>query len=127
MILLNFSHPLTPEQIARVEALTSQKVDQVLALNTHFDHQRPFLEQLREVLKQLPFSSEQWQTAPILVNLPSLNSISALLLAELHGRMGYFAPILRLKPVENAMPPRFEVAEVINLQAIRDAARKERY
>ena len=127
MILLNFSHPLTPEQIARVEALTSQKVDQVLALNTHFDHQRPFLEQLREVLKQLPFSSEQWQTAPILVNLPSLNSISALLLAELHGRMGYFAPILRLKPVENAMPPRFEVAEVINLQSIRDAARKERY
>jgi hypothetical protein len=127
MILLNFSHPLTPEQIARVEALTSQKVDQVLALNTHFDHQQPFLEQLREVLKQLPFSSEQWQTAPILVNLPSLNSISALLLAELHGRMGYFAPILRLKPVENAMPPRFEVAEVINLQSIRDAARKERY
>ena len=127
MILLNFSHPLTPEQIARVEALTSQKVDQVLALNTHFDHQRPFLEQLREVLKQLPFTSEQWQTAPILVNLPSLNSISALLLAELHGRMGYFAPVLRLKPVENAMPPRFEVAEVINLQSIRDAARKERY
>jgi hypothetical protein len=48
-------------------------------------------------------------------------------LAELHGRMGYFPPILRLRPVEGAIPPRFEVAEIINLQALRDAARKERY
>lgn len=127
MILLNFSHPLTPEQLASVEALASQKVEQVLALNIHFEHDLPFLEQLRQVLKQVPFSPEQWQTGPIIVNLPSLNYISALLLAELHGRMGYFPPILRLRPVPDALPPRFEVAEVINLQAIRDEARKERY
>ena len=41
--------------------------------------------------------------------------------------MGYFPPVIRMKPVENALPPRFEVAEIINLQAIRDAARKERF
>jgi len=127
MLLLNFSHPLTPEQLTSVETLSSQKVEQVLALNIHFEHDQPFLEQLRQVLKNVPFTPEQWQTAPILVNLPSLNYITALLLAELHGRMGYFPPVLRLRPVENSLPPRFEVAEVINLQAVRDAARKERY
>lgn len=127
MILLNFSHPLTEEQLARIEALTSRKVGQVLPLAIQFEHDQPFLPQLQAVLKKVTLSSEQWQTAPIIVNLPSFNYITALLLAELHGRMGYFPPILRLKPVEGAVPPRYEVAEVINLQAVRDDARKLRY
>jgi hypothetical protein len=71
-------------------------------------------------------SSEELQTKPILVNLPSLNTIAALLLAELHGRMGYFPPVLRLRPVSGVTPPRFEAAEIINLQEIRDSARKQR-
>ncbi len=40
--------------------------------------------------------------------------------------MGYFAPLLRLKPVPGVVPPRYEVAEVLNLQAVRDAARAKR-
>jgi hypothetical protein len=32
-----------------------------------------------------------------------------------------------LRPVENTLPPIYKVAEVINLQASRDTARKERY
>lgn len=127
MILLNFSHPITPEQQAQIEALTNKTLAQVIPLPIHFDHEQPFLPQLREVLKTVAFTPEEWQTAPIIVNLPSYNYIAALTLAELHGRMGYFPPILRLKPVEGALPPRFEVAEVINLQAVRDEARKERY
>jgi hypothetical protein len=47
--------------------------------------------------------------------------IAATLLAELHGRMGYFPTILRLKPIPNSTPPQFQVAEVINLQAVRAA------
>ncbi|MCS6846984.1 MAG: CRISPR-associated protein Csx15, partial [Anaerolineae bacterium] len=66
---------------------------------------------------------QQWQTERILVNLPSLNFIAACLLAELHGRMGYFPTIVRLRQVKDALPPQFEVAEVINLQAPRDEAR----
>jgi hypothetical protein len=33
---------------------------------------------------------------------------------------------VRLRPVENALPPRYEVTEVINLQGVRDNARKKR-
>jgi hypothetical protein len=127
MILLNFSHPLTPEQTAKIEELTARKIEQFVPLAIQFDHSQPFLPQLRAVLNKVPLTPEQWQTAPIVVNLPSFNYISALLLAELHGRMGYFPPILRLKPVEGALPPRYEVAEVINLQEVRDEARKTRY
>lgn len=127
MILLNFSHPLTSEQKAQIEALTKHPLEQIIALPIHFKQDEPFLPQLREILKAVTFTPEEWQTAPILVNLPSYNYIAAITLAELHGRMGYFPPILRLKPVEGAIPPRFEVAEVINLQAVRDEARHFRF
>lgn len=127
MIILNFSHPLTPEQTAKIEELTRSKVEDVVSLAIQFDHAQPFLPQLQEALKQVTLTADQWQTAPIVVNLPSFNYISALALAELHGRMGYFPPIIRLKPLEGALPPRFEVAEVINLQSVRDEARKLRY
>lgn len=126
MILLNFSHPLTTPQLEGIASLTGGPIDQVLPLSIHFDQGAPFLLQLQDVLARVPLSAEQWQTAALIVNLPSLNTITALLLAELHGRMGYFPPILRLRPVEGAMPPRFEPAEIINLQAVRDNARKSR-
>lgn len=63
---------------------------------------------------------------PILVNPPSLNYSAALLIAELHGRMGYFPTCVRLRPVKDALPPRFEAAELMNLQAVRDTARRRR-
>lgn len=127
MILLNFSHPLTPTQIARVEALTGETVETVIPLAVQFDNDQPFLEQLQALMEQLPLSAERLQTASILVNPPALNFITALLLAELHGRMGYFPPIIRLRPVSDSLPSRYEVAEVLNLQKVRDQARKVRY
>jgi len=126
MILLNFSHPLTPEQLAQVTELTGQPIERSISLPAQFDHQQPFGTQLDQLMSQVNLTPNEWQTAPILVNPPSLNFIAALLLAELHGRMGYFPPIIRLRPIEGALPPRYEVAEILNLQAVRDAARLKR-
>lgn len=126
MILLNFSHPLTDDQQARVAELTGQPVEQVITLPAQFNHQQPFGPQLEALMANTHLSPLDWQTAPILVNPPSLNFITALVLAELHGRMGYFPPIMRLRPVEGALPPRYEVAEIHNLQSVRDAARLKR-
>jgi hypothetical protein len=61
-----------------------------------------------------------------LVNLPGHNAVAALVLAELHGRMGYFPAVLRLRPVAGTTPPQVEVAEILNLQAVRDRARLRR-
>jgi len=127
MILLNFSHPLTEEQIAQVERLTAQRARRIINLPVHFDNYQPFLPQLRDLMAQIPLTTEELQTSEILVNPPSLNFITALLLAELHGRMGYFPPIIRLRPVEKSLPPRYEVAEILNLQEVRDQARNYRF
>ena len=66
----------------------------------------------------------EWQSEPILVILPSLTTIAAAVLAELHGRMGYFPPVVRTRPVRNFVPRNFEVAEILDLQMIRDHARR---
>ena len=123
MILLNFAHPLTPQQREAIEQLAGQPLEEVRDIATQFDATRPFREQAQTLLASTGLSAEEWQTRALLLNLPGLNVIAALLLAELHGRCGYFPAVLRLRSVPNATPPRFEVAEIVNLQQIRDEAR----
>jgi len=127
MILLNFSHPITPDQIARIEELTGQTVERLVDIPVQFDNQAPFLPQLAELMAQIPLSPQELQTTPLLINLPALNFIAALLLAELHGRMGYFPAVLRTRPISESLPLRYEVAEVLNLQAVREHSRTARH
>lgn len=35
-----------------------------------------------------------------------------------------FVPALNIRPVAGALPPRYELAEIVALQALRDAARE---
>lgn len=123
--ILNFSHPLTPEQKKTIRTLTGQRISKVLDLKCQFDPQQPFAEQMRRLLDQLNLDYERWQSLSILINPPSFAPIACLLMAELHGRTGHFPAILRLRPT-NDVPPQFEVAEIINLQKIRDEARQLR-
>jgi transposase len=126
MILLNFSHPITGPQRGQIEALAGQSIARELAALPQFDEQQPFGPQVQALLDEIDLLPAQWQGEPILVVLPSLNFIAAALLAELHGRMGYFPPAVRTKPVAGVVPRQFEVAEILDLQAIREAARKSR-
>ncbi len=124
--ILNFGHPLNDAQLHQIEALTGQHVAEVRDIPTHFDSDQPFVPQVKALANACGLSPNEWQTTPLLVNLPALNLIAVTLLAELHGRMGYFPAVLRLRPIFSGNRPQFEVAEVINLQALRDRARAER-
>jgi hypothetical protein len=126
MHILNFAHPLTDLQKQQIEELTNQKIEQIIHINTHFDTEASYVDQTLKLVDEIGLSPEDWQEKPILVNPPSFNSIACILLAELHGRMGYFAPIMRFRPVPDKLPPVFEVAEIINLQGIREKAREKR-
>ncbi len=126
MILLNFSHPLTAEQLAQVETLAGQSVDRMLGELAQFDHAAGFAEQVRGLVERAGLAADEWQTAPLLVNLPGYAPGAACLLAEIHGRAGYFPAILRLRPVAGSVVTVYEVAELINLQAMRETARYAR-
>lgn len=126
MTLINFSHPITEEQKAQIEALTGQTVQHIVHMPAQFDNEMPFDQQAVALVDSVGLTSTDWQSVSLIVNLPSLSAISSAVIAELHGRMGYFPAVLRLRPVPNSTPPKFEVAEIINLQAVRDAARSKR-
>ncbi len=92
----------------------------------HFDNAQPFPEQIRRLADDIGLTSEEWQTLPILLVPPAYNFAAMTLLAELHGRMGYFPAIVRIRPILDSLPPRYEVAEIINLQNVRETARRLR-
>lgn len=112
MILVNFAHPLTPVQLATIAGLAGQEIARVIEVRTRFDAAQAFGEQARALIDAAGLTPREWQTA--------------LLLVELHGRCGYFPAVVRLRPLSGTTPPRFEVAEILNLQAVRDAARAQR-
>ncbi|GAB4580211.1 MAG: CRISPR-associated protein Csx15 [Anaerolineales bacterium] len=126
MLLLNLSHPLTDAQRAQLEHITGEKITEILTLPAHFDHAQPFPDQIRALVDSIALTPAQWQTTPLLLVPPAYNFAAMTLLAELHGRMGYFPAIVRIRPVPESTPPRYEVAEIINLQAVRDESRTRR-
>jgi hypothetical protein len=126
MRIINFTHPLRPEQVVEIEKLTGQPVARVIEVPAQFDPARDFAPQVAALADACGLSPAEWQTTPLLIVPPALNFIAVTLLAELHGRMGYFPACVRLRPVAGAVPPRYEVAEVLGLQEVRENARRKR-
>jgi hypothetical protein len=88
--------------------------------------EQPFQPQIVRLLDDLPITAQDWQTRGWLLLLPSLNYAAAVLLAELHGRMGHFPTIVRLRPVQGTLITEYMVAEIINLENVRAEARARR-
>ncbi len=126
MLLLNFTHPLTPAQHEQIEVMVGQPIERMLGEMVQFDTQTEMAPQIQAVLDALGLDTVIWQTVPLVVNLPGHAVAAATLLAELHGRMGHFPAILRMRPVAERAVTQYEVAEVINLQALREQARTRR-
>ena len=115
MLIINFHHPLTSEQLAQIEALTGQPVAKVRDVPTQFDHEKPFGPQVTTLADQAGLSSTEWQTAPILIVPPALNFVAALLLAELHGRDRSHRPLLSAVVAEACIAlPALRAAELVD-------------
>lgn len=126
MNILNFSHPLNEGHVAEIAKQVGVAVQQVQDVRVQFSVDEPFVAQVEAMIDGLGISTSAWQDDAWLIVLPSLNYIAAILLAELHGRMGHFPAIVRLKPTPDALVTRYEVAEIINLESVRQAARTRR-
>ena len=128
MIILNFGHPLTAavlEQLAECPHLDSG-VNRIIDIKVQADISAPFADQAAALADAVGWSGAQWQGNPFVIVPPGLAPLALALVAEIHGRAGYFPGVIRLKPVQGAVPPRFDFAEVIGLAAIREQARTRR-
>lgn len=124
--VVNFAHPLTGAQVAAFESLSGWHVDRIVAVPTHCELARPFAEQAAGFVDAAGLTTEQWQSCRLTIVPPALSSVACLVIAEIHGRAGYFVPVVRLRPRSGAMPPVFEVAEILDVQGQRAAARVRR-
>lgn len=126
MLVVNFSHPLAAHQRDQLEACCGRPVDRVVDVQVHFNPEEPFGAQAAAAVDAAGLTSGDWQTLPLVVVPPSFAPVACACLAELHGRIGHFPAVVRLRPRRDATPPAFDVAEVINLQHLREAARGRR-
>ena len=126
MIILNFSHPLIAEQVAALERMSGQRAERLVEIMPQFDNERDFVPQVVALADACELTPPEWQTLPLLVVPPALNFIAVTLLAEFHGRMGYFPSCVRMRPVAGAAPPRYEAAEILALNEVRERARRKR-
>ena len=125
MLILNFTHPLTDEHKTQIETLAEQTIDETRAIRVQIDQAQPLEPQIRALVDTVGLTSEEWQTCSLLINPPGYAPAAFVLLAELHGRVGHFPALIRLRPKAGPVPA-YEVAELLNLQAIREEARKHR-
>lgn len=125
MLILNFTHPLTNDQRAQIEALANTSIDEVRTIPIQINQEQPLEPQITAIVDSVELSSEEWQTRPLLINPPGYAPAAFVLLAELHGRIGHFPSLIRLRPKPGPVTS-YEVAELLNLQTIRETARKRR-
>jgi hypothetical protein len=126
MLVLNFAHPLTDEQRTQIETLAQARIERIVEVASSVDQSNPLLPQVVALVDACGLSSYAWQSSDLMINPPGLTSIAMAVIAEIHGRRGSFPSIIRMRPVEAAHGTRYEVAELINLQHVRETARTRR-
>lgn len=125
MFILNFTHPLTTEQQTQIETLADIHIEDVRTIPVQINQAEPLEPQIVGLVNEVGLTAEEWQTQQILINPPGFAPAAFVLLAELHGHMGHFPTLIRLRPKPGPVTM-YEVAELLNLQAIREQARYRR-
>lgn len=134
--VLNFSHPFTDAQQRQLREILSVKTTipvedihlniQTIRVQIAFDSPASLHEQMRDIIDGIGWDAEAWQTTPFLVRLPALTDAASVALADIHGRAGYFPSVITFKRVGDAVPPVFDVWDVLSLQTVRENARTQR-
>ncbi len=125
ILVLNFSHPFTASQREQLIVQLGIEIE-VRGIQVQINNERSLAEQAAILADATMLNSEDWQTLPLVVNPPGYAPVAMALLAELHGRIGHFPTLVRLRPVVDSTSMTYEVAELLNLQALRDEARLRR-
>jgi hypothetical protein len=122
MILLNFSSPFKQGQLAHVETILHEPIDRVINYQCKIDSDLEILPQILTFMAKLPASDAELKSEPVAVVLPDQNYLAVLVMAYLHGILGYFPPIFRTRLATIGIMPIHEVVELLNPQAVEDAA-----
>ncbi len=88
-------------QLARLTALLGE-APEVRDLPSQVDRSRLLAEVAHALADAAQLIPSEWQTLPLVINLPALAPVAVVLMAELHGRCGYFPPIVNIWSANSA-------------------------
>lgn len=121
MKVLNFSHPLSDVASAQIQEKLGQF--ETLRIPVQVDPKKAMEPQVEVIMAEVGFTPDQWQTEAYALVLPGLTGVAGILLAKVHGRAGHFPRIILLRQNDEKA---FEVGEIVDLQDVRNEARKRR-
>jgi len=124
VIVINLSaHPLTEEQKAKIE--TEVYIEELIEYPLHFDAMKELRPQIEKAIEEIGLTLEEWSTKSLYLIPPGIAPGAAALLAYIHGLRGGFPKVAWIyqDPIDRT---RYIVAQTINLQELRDAAREAR-
>ena len=123
ILVLNFAHSLTQEQQAQIEELSNTPIENIITISTLINEEEPLEPQISTLIDATDQSAPDWPKSDILINPPGYAPAALLLLAAIHGRIGHFPTLIRMRP-KHASITTYEVIELLNLQTTRDGARQ---
>jgi hypothetical protein len=126
-LIMNFSgHPVHPTQKSAIEKLMHWQSAEVLDVplgNVPEDHH--FIAAIEKAVDKLDISAKEWEL-PMVVIPAGYAPVWSLIQPILHGRLGHFPDVVRLRPVDPLSGVRYEVAEIMPLQQLRHISRGKR-
>lgn len=127
-LVLNFSgHPVLSGQLDAIQTMMLWPVSEVIDVEVGtIAEDRKFVASIVRAIEKIGLSPEQWQSAGIVAVPAGYSAIWSVILAELHGRLGYFPDVVHLRPTPPGSAEKYEVAEILNLRDIRHSSREKR-
>ena len=127
-LIVNFSgHPVLPGQKKAIEKLMHwQEVEVIDVPLRNVPEDRHFVLAIEKVVDGIDISPKEWQELPMVVIPAGYSAVWAIVQSILHGRLGHFPDVVRLRPASPLSVEKFEVAEIMNLHQVRHQSRDKR-
>ncbi|GCE14209.1 CRISPR-associated protein Csx15 [Tengunoibacter tsumagoiensis] len=113
-ILINFSHPLSPE--TKQQIFQSIADVEIRAVVVQINHDLSMASQISKIVDSTALSGDEWRN-DLYVIMPGYAPAATVLLAAIAGRHGRLPFLVALRPVPGATPMRYELADAVDLEA----------
>lgn len=127
-LIVNFSgHPVLPGQKKAIEKLMHWQGTEVIDVPLgNVPEDRHFVVAIEKAVDSIDISPKEWQELPMVVIPAGYSAVWAIVQSILHGRLGHFPDVVRLRPSSPLSAEKFEVAEIMNLHQVRHQSRDKR-
>ncbi len=127
-LVLNFSgHPVLSKQQNKIRKLMGwPKIEIIDVPVGTVQEDENFLKTAICKVDGIDLLPGEWQRFSLVAVPAGYSPLWSALLAEIHGRLGHFPDVVRLRPAPQGEKEKFEVAEILDLRDIRHHARAKR-